>query len=187
MLHERRLADTGAALIVTAKILSRYAVNIGAMTIPDADAMLEMWRSALAQALRVSESFSREEDPLAVYLGEFFNLIDAGKIILATNAAAYTPSTYIGFKQGRLSWLLHAPLHELICQHLRAKGLQFHLQESAIRKLLHANNLIEVSQENSSDKGRIVFTKRASVEGRPRMLVLRTDAARSYVEHHLNF
>lgn len=187
VLHERRLADTGAALIVTAKILSRYAVNIGAMTIPDADAMLEMWRSALAQALRVSESFSREEDPLAVYLGEFFNLIDAGKIILATNAAAYTPSTYIGFKQGRLSWLLHAPLHELICQHLRAKGLQFHLQESAIRKLLHANNLIEVSQENSSDKGRIVFTKRASVEGRPRMLVLRTDAARSYVEHHLNF
>ena len=83
--------------------------------------------------------------------------------------------------------LLHAPLHELICQHLRAKGLQFQLPEGAIRKLLHANGLIEVSQEGSSDKGKLVFTKKASVEGRPRMLVLRTDAARSYVEHHINF
>lgn len=187
VLHERRLADTGAALIVAAKILLRYAVSIGATTIPDAGATLDMWRSALIQALRVSEAFSREADPLAVYLREFFDLIDAGKIALAPSAAAYTPSAYLGFEQEGHCWLLHAPLHELICQHLRAKGLQFHLQEGAIRKLLHTNGLIEVSQEGSSDRGKIVFTKKASIEGRPRMLVLRTDAARSYMERHMNF
>lgn len=187
VLHERRLADTGAALIVAAKILLKYAISIGATTIPDAGATLDMWRSALIQALRVSEAFSREADPLAVYLREFFDLIDAGKIALAPSAAAYTPSAYLGFEQEGHCWLLHAPLHELICQHLRAKGLQFHLQEGAIRKLLHTNGLIEVSQEGSSDRGKIVFTKKASIEGRPRMLVLRTDAARSYMEKHVNF
>ena len=187
MLHERRLADTGAALIVAAKILLRYAVSIGATTIPDAGATLDMWRSALIQSLRVSEAFSREADPLTVYLREFFDLIDAGKIALVPSAAAYIPSAYLDFEQEGHCWLLHAPLHELICQHLRAKGLQFHLQDGTIRKLLHANGMIEVSREGSSDKGKIVFTQKASIEGRPRMLVLRTDAARSYVEQHMNF
>lgn len=187
VLHERRLVDTGAALIVAAKILLRYAVSIGATTIPDAGATLDMWRSALIQSLRVSEAFSHEADPLTVYLREFFDLIDAGKIALTPSAAAYTPSAYLDFEQEGHCWLLHAPLHELICQHLRAKGLQFHLQDGAIRKLLHANGLIEVSQEGSSDKSKIVFTKKASIKGRPRMLVLRTDTARSYVEQHMNF
>ena len=72
--HERRIADTGATLALVAHIFLCYAAMVGALTENSMLLLEQEWRSIITQALRLSEDYSKEKNPAAMYLGALFDM-----------------------------------------------------------------------------------------------------------------
>lgn len=180
---ERRLADTGAVLMLAARLVLQYGLDIKAVSTENAEELRLRWDVALRTALCASETYTHELDPLLMYLTALFALHQTGKLPLASCEDEYSADRYVGFLMGDLWWLRSEDVFQLVQRYWKAADQLFPLHDSDVRKLLHEYNLIEVTKEQRDGKEKILYTKKSgSLPGRPRMLVLRADAAAAYLE-----
>lgn len=184
--REFRLADTGALLMLTAHLILWYASDMGLLPANQISAMDTLWRDTLRQALRISEDNTRGLDPMAMYLCALLDLKNAGKLPLASSQAAYIATEHVGYIAGDQWWLRPTSVYQEVTKYWKSLDRIFPLQDHDVRKLLAQQNLIEVEHGTRDGEPRISYTKKTSFGDRPRMLVLRADAVKTYLEHELN-
>ena len=184
--HEARLADTGAILLLVACILLDYAINIHAVTPADYDQHLALFTDSIKAALIYSENYSKEMNPTAMYLRALFDLTEKGALLLAESSATYNPSKHIGYIHPEGSWWLrNRDIFPKILSYWQALNINFPLREEKILESLADTALIELDHENRDGKHKRLFCRRSSIEGRPRMMVLRTQQCREYLANEL--
>lgn len=185
--RERRLADTGACLMLTARLLLQYAVDIRAVNHTDRLSYEAQWRQTLEIALDASETATRDLDPITMFLKALFDLRQGGKLPLAPESASYAAEKHFGFLRNDQWWLRPTDTHQLVVKYWKGLGHIFPLRENETRKLLAANNLIETEHESTANgRGKTLYTCKSSLPNRDRMLVLRLDIARDHLERELS-
>lgn len=180
VIKEPRLIDTGATLRITANILLQYGAEIGAVS--DGEQMYAQWTRSLCTALQLSEEYSHSMDPLAMYLQALFDLNQNGKLAVAPCEEAYVPEKFLGYKVGDYWWLHSRAIFPHIVRYWNDFGVRFPLSVGKIIELLAHQALIQMDHETRNGKTKILYSKRSSLPGRPRMLVLNAPAARIYLE-----
>lgn len=180
---ERRLADTGASLILMARVLMLYCIHIGVVTQAEADTYLVHWRDVLEQAIHASEEAARTLTPAALYASAIVGLYDAGRLPLAQRMSLYCAAEHVGFMKDGCWWVRPDTLHTLVCRYLQEQRYTMPFSAADMRKKLAGAGLIEIDTEVRDGVERNLFTRKSSLPDRSRFLVLRIDAVRSYVEH----
>ena len=184
--REFRLVDTGAILMMTAHLILWYASDIGMLSAEQFSATSALWRNTLKQALQISECSTRELNPLAMYLSALMELRNSGKLPLASSQSSYIAADHVGYIVGDQWWLRPSTVFQEIIKYWKSCDRLFPLQDNDVRKLLAQHELIEVEHGSRDGQARVYYTKKTTLEGRPRMLVLRTDAAKAYLERELD-
>lgn len=181
---ERRLADTGAILMLVARIILQYALENRFFNEEHTTDLQSRWEAILKVALSTSETCTHELDPLVMYLTAVFSMFRTGKLPLADSADIYSAERHTGFQDGNCWWLRPDDTFQAVKRYWKSAGQIFPLRDSDIRKQLHAHNLIEVTVEQRNGREKILYTKKSStLPGRPRFLVLRANDAADYLEH----
>ena len=181
---ERRLADTGAILMLVARIILQYALENRFLNEAYTTDLQSRWEASLKVALSTSEACTHELDPLVMYLTAVFSMYRTGKLPLADSADTYSAERHVGFQDGNCWWLRPDDTFQAVKRYWKSAGQIFPLRDSDIRKQLHVHNLIEVTAEQRNGREKILYTKKSStLPGRPRFLVLRANDAADYLEH----
>jgi len=184
--QERRIVDSGATLMLTARLLLQYGVEIGSISNERAAELSTVWRKSIETALQTSEASTRDLDPLSMYLDALFELRNSGRLALASSQSSYIPSEHIGFVDGDRWWLRPDDVFVCVTRWWKGLGQIFPLKDGDIRKLLAQNNLIDVEHGTRKDgTERVTYTRKTTLEGRPRMIVLRAEDARDFLEHQM--
>lgn len=184
MLDEPRQADIGATLLVTAQILLRYMQEVRSLSNDALDNIEQRWADILVGILQHSEEEAVEQDPVRLYIEALFACRDAGKIRLAPDQASYQVGKCDGFVRDGNWWLLPHEAFSQVRQFWKEQGTLFPLKEDKTHALLAQAGLIETAQERRKGKMRVLYGIRSTLEGRPRMLVLRVERARAYIEEN---
>lgn len=184
VIKEPRLIDTGATLRITANILLQYGAEIGAVS--NVEQVCEQWTQSLCGALQLSEEYSHSMDPLAMYLQALFDLNQSGKLAIAPCEESYVSEKFFGYKAGDYWWLHARSVFPYIVRYWNEFGVRFPLSVGKITELLAHHGLIEMDHETRNGKIKILYSKRSSLAGRPRMLVLNAPAAKIYIEKHVS-
>lgn len=180
IIKEPRLIDTGATLHLVAGVLIEYGAEIGAIQAPET--VLSIWTSALCEALRLSELHSTERDPAAMFLSAIFDLSSSGKLPIAASAKTYDMARDYGYVSDDTWWLRPADTFKLVVKYWREFGVEFPLQLGKVNELLGHHSLIQTDSENLNDRVKTLYTRKSSVAGRPRMMVLNISAVQKYLE-----
>lgn len=185
---ERRLADTGAILMLVARIILQYALENRFLNEDHTTDLQSRWEASLKVALSTSETCTHELDPLVMYLTAVFSMYRTGKLPLADSADTYSAERHTGFQNGSCWWLRPDDTFQAVKRYWKSAGQIFPLRDSDIRKQLYAHNLIEVTAEQRNGREKILYTKKSStLPGRPRFLVLRANDAADYLEHEQEY
>lgn len=179
---ERRIADTGATLVLVAHIFLHYAATVGALAENSMLSVEQEWRSIIAQALQFSEGYSKEKNPAAMYLSALFDMHQSGKIAIASEISTYEPTKHIGYAKEGEWWLRKNDVYRLVVQHWGGLGVTFPLSITKVNEALDDQGLIGVSYQVSDGVEKKLYSKRSSLEGRPHMLVLYVSKAQSYLQ-----
>lgn len=183
--RELRLVDTGALLMLTGRLFLQYAMDVGAVDQGGADNFKQQWREVLEQALRISEQNTHEVDPMTMYLQALFALRHAGKLPLANGASDYKVAEHVGFAVDDQWWLRPDDIYQMVLKFCRANGHSMPLRDRDLHKLLATAGLIEIERGTRDGAERVTYTRRSSVEGRPRMLVVKVTEAKAHLEREL--
>ena len=184
--RELRLVDTGAILMLTARTILQYASDIGVFSAEQISSTSAVWRDTLKCALQISESSTKELNPLTMYLTAIMDIRNAGKLPLACGQAAYIASEHVGYIDGDLWWVRPEDIFQRVIKYWKGVDQIFPLRDSEVRKLLAQHKLIEVEHGTRGGQERVSYTKKTTLDGRPRMLVLRADAAKDYLDRELD-
>ena len=179
---ERRQVDTGVILLLTTRVLVEYGLAVGAVSPEAAEEFYRRFQLALHKALRQSESHGKQMDPVTMYLQAIFDLTTSGKISVACDAVSYDSKRDIGFAAGDFWWLRSRDVYLAVMRYWRELGITFPLSLLRMCEALDQAKLIHVSYENRNGSKKTLYSKRAPIEGRPRMLVVDICSARQYVD-----
>lgn len=180
-LQEPRQVDIAATLMLMARIILRYAQAItGDTRISDVQ---DRWRAAIISLLMRSEEQSREMDPVEMYLEAVFALNDTGKIQIAPTQAAFRRGHHIGFVKEGTWWLFPADIYAKVTRFWQEQKIVFPLTSGKIHALLAQSGLIKTASEKRKGCTKVLYMIKSTLEGRPRMLVLRVEQARAHVEN----
>lgn len=182
---EARLADTGATLMLTGAILLDYARTIQALTCEEKDCYMTLFVESIKNALIYSENYSREMNPTAMYLRALFDLHERGSLPLAASPNAYNSSRHIGYMYEGNWWLRNRDIFPKVTNYWQLLNINFPLREDKVLESLADSGLIEVDHENRDGKLKRLFGRRSSIEGRPRMMVLRIQQSHEYLTKEL--
>lgn len=180
IIKEPRLIDTGVTLHLVARVLIEYGTEIRSIQAPKT--VLSIWTSALCEALRLSELYSTVRDPAAMFLTAIFDLHSSGKLPIAASAKTYCLTKDYGYVSGDTWWLRPADTFKLVVKYWREFGVEFPLQLGKVNELLGHHSLIQTDSENLNDRVKTLYTRKSSVAGRPRMMVLNISAVQKYLE-----
>lgn len=183
--RERRIADTGATLILVAHIFLCYATSVGVLTENGLISLEQEWRPIITQALRFSEDYSKEKNPAAMYLSALFDMYQSGKVAIASEISTYEPTKHIGYAKEGEWWLRKNDLYRLVVQHWGGLGVTFPLSITKINEALDAQGLIGVSYQVSDGVEKKLYSKKSSLEGRPYMMVLYVSKGQAYLQREL--
>ncbi len=183
--HERRIADTGATLVLVAHIFLCYAASVGAVTESGIRPLEQKWRAIITQALRFSEDYSKEKNPCAMYLGALFDMYQSGRVAIASEISTYEPTKHIGYAKDGEWWLRKNDLYRLVVQYWGGLGVTFPLSIVKVNEALDDQGLIGISYQVSDGTEKKLYSKRSSLEGRPHMMVLYVSKAQSYLQQEL--
>lgn len=185
-LQEPRQVDIAATLMLTAKILIAYAQAVMSLSKDKVTALEKQWADIIVELLLRSEEDTVELDPARMYLEALFNLHSAGRIQVAPDQASFKPGKHIGFEKNGCWWLLPHEAYANVLHYWDEQRERFPLKEGKVHALLAQSEVINTSQENRSGKIKTLYLVKSSLEGRPRMLVLRVEQARKYIEKSEN-
>lgn len=183
--HERRIADTGATLVLVAHIFLCYAATVGTLAEGNKLPLEHEWRSIIEQALQFSEGYSKEKNPAAMYLSALFDMHQSGKVAIASEISTYEPTKHIGYAKEGEWWLRKNDLYRLVVQYWGGLGVAFPLSIVKVNEALDDQGLIGVSYQVSDGVEKKLYSKRSSLEGRPHMTVLFTSKAQEYLQREL--
>ncbi len=183
--HERRIADTGATLVLVAHIFLCYAATVGALAEGSRLPLEQEWRSIIAQTLQFSEGYSKEKNPAAMYLSALFDMYQSGKVAIASEISTYEPTKHIGYAKEGEWWLRKNDLYRLVVQHWGGIGITFPLSITKVNEALDDQGLIGISYQVSDGAEKKLYSRRSSLEGRPHMMVLYVSKAQSYLQREL--
>ena len=181
-LHEPRQVDIAATLTLTGRILLEYGRDIGCVRSDSIASIADEWCAAVLEAMLISEGSSRTLSPIALFLQAVFDLQATHNIIIAPDQSAYHPKNHIGFAKDLCWCLMPHEIYRRVRQYWRETGKMFPLQETPLFQLLCEAELIETEIEHRAEKDKVYCTKRSTLPGRPRLLYLRVDEARDYLE-----
>ena len=102
-----------------------------------------------------------------------------------TVAEAVAPGEQHGFRKDGLLWLRGGDVFPLVIRYWRELGVRFPLSQPKLNECLFSRDLILADHENRNGREKRLYSKRAPVPGRPRMLVMQAAAAKQYLEDHL--
>lgn len=186
MIREPRLVDTAAILQVMAQIIIRYSNLVGAWSADVQSQMGEYFRQAILNAVILSESYSRELNPVAMYLQALFDLVQCGSIPLARSADMYNPADHLGYIRGDQWWLHSRLVFPMITHYWQKRGVIFPIKERNLYGRMATAGLIETDRENVSGREKTLYSRKSSVEGHPRMMVLNVETAKDYLHQENN-
>ena len=181
-LHEPRQVDIAATLTLTGRILLEYGRDITCVRSDSIAAIADEWCAALLEAMLISEGSSRTLSPIALFLQAVFDLQATHNIIIAPDQSAYHPKNHIGFVKNRCWCLMPHEIYRRVRRYWTEAGKIFPLEETPLFQLLREAELIETEIEHRAEKDKVYCTKRSTLPGRPRLLCLRVDEARDYLE-----
>lgn len=179
-LREPRVVDTAVTLMLTASILHSYGSDIGAVDKGSGAQQLADWRNAILQACIHSESVSKEQDPVVMYLQALFDMSDRKEIEIAHEYKSYEAGKHIGYADSGNLWLWHHELYNRVCRYWQRSGVVFPLTERKVNEHLEATGLIRTNVES----GKKLYGCKSSLPNRSRMLVLNEALARQYLENN---
>ena len=185
-ISEPRQADVGAVLMLTARILLRYTKEVMLLNDSQSRSVEQCWAEALVELLRHSEEETVELDPARMYVEAVLNMQATGKIEIAPSQAEFRRGHHIGFVKGGNWWVFPKDIFAHVGKYWKAQGVIFPLKAEKVHALLHQQQLLDVSRENRKGQEKILYTKKSTLEGRPRMLVLRVEQAQTYIEKNEN-
>lgn len=183
VINEPRQADIGASFMVVAEILLAYMQSVMSLDDTTLRTIEQRWTNTLIDVLRQSEEAAVERDPVRMYLEALLDGQATGKINIAPDQAAFIRGRHHGFAKDGCWWLFPKDIYAYATRHWKEQGTIFPLKAEKVHALLHQAGLLDVSRENRKGKEQILCTKKSTLEGRPRMLVLRVDQAREYLEN----
>lgn len=183
IVQEPRQADIGATMMLTARILLGYVQEVMALNGSEVFDVEQRWANTLMEVLRRSEEDTVELDPVRMYLEALFDGQAAGRINIAPTQTDFRRGYHLGFAKDGVWWLFPREIYSHVKQHWKAQGVIFPLKAEKVHALLYQKQLLEVSRENRKGREKILYTKKSTLETRPRMLVLRAEEAQSYIEN----
>lgn len=183
VVSEPRQADIGATMLLTARIFLEYIKSVMPLETSELAAIEKFWVSALVETIGRSEDETVETDPVRMYLEALLDGQVTGKINIAPDQAAFIRGRHHGFIKDGSWWLFPKDIYAYVTRHWKEQGTIFPLKAENVHALLHQAGLLDVSRENRKGKEQILCTKKSTLEGRPRMLVLRVDQAQEYLEN----
>lgn len=186
MIREPRLVDTAAIFQVMAQIVLLYADRVGAWSAEIQSQMGEYFRQAILNAAILSESYSCELNPVVMYLQALFDLVQNGSITLARSADVYSPTDHLGYIRNDQWWLHSRFVFPEITQYWKKRGVIFPIKERNLYGRMEAAGLIETDREIVSGKEKRLYSRKSSVAGHPRMMVLNAEAAKDYLRKENN-
>lgn len=187
-LQELRLVDTAATLMLMARILISYAASCDAVPQQYGQSLTDTWRSVILQAVVMSETISKEANPVCLYLNAFFTLLEHGEIRIAASLEAYEAGVHDGYMKDGCAWLWWKEIYRKMRRYYQSFDQIFPLTVEQTSVHLADADLIEVTygtRDNGSGTKRL-FVKRSGLPSRPRMMVLRVEQARKYLERESN-
>ena len=181
MIREPRLVDTAAILQVMAQIILLYADRVGAWSADIQSQMGEYFRQAILNAAILSESYSCELNPVVMYLQALFDLVQNGSITLARSADVYSPTDHLGYIRNDQWWLQSRFVFPEITQYWKKRGVIFPIKERNLYGRMEAAGLIETDREIVSGREKKLYSRKSSVAGHTRMMVLNAETAKDYL------
>lgn len=173
----RRLSDAGASLFVMVDILAAYAANLGFQQgfIP-----VEHWQAAIASALQLSETSSKEMNPTIMYLYALNALVGAKEALIASDVTTYLEDIkdYIGYEEGAYWWLNPYKCHRSVVRFWQQNGKYFTLSQSKTHAALYSAGCLAVPQQDKVTK----YLCRTSFPPRPYYLKMNRDAMLALLE-----
>ncbi|MBQ3194781.1 MAG: hypothetical protein IJB59_14565 [Oscillospiraceae bacterium] len=180
-IREPRLVDTAAILQVMAQILLNYAGTIGAFTGEYLSELTASFQQSILNAVVLSENSSREMNPVAMYLRALFDMVENGTIVLASSAGDYRSAEHTGYVREGCWWLRNRDIYPKVTQYWNRMGVMFPLKERNILSMMADNGIIEIDYE----KTKKLYSRKSSVEGQPRMMVMNVANAQEYLRQEL--
>lgn len=184
VLKEARLVDTAAILMITAGIVHQYGKEIHAFA-PGTDVnILYQWEQAILQAAIESERISRVQNPVAMYLRALFDMMAQKEICIAEDIGSYQAGVHSGYRKDGELWLWTSMIYSRVTKYWVKLGVAFPLSCEKTNEHLFSAGLIKGSREKRSDgREKLLYGCKSAISGRPRLLVLREELARSYLEN----
>lgn len=181
-LREGRVIDCAATLMLTARILHGYGTAVNGLPAGGEEQLLYTWRQAILTACIASESTSKSQNPVCMYLQAVFDMMDCKEIQVAGDLKSYEAGKHIGYRAGDSLWLWHRELYNRVAQYWKKVGVLFPLTCEKINEHLDSAGLIKVCYETRGTGQKRLFVCKSSLPGRSRMLVLNEHLAREYLE-----
>lgn len=181
-IKELRLVDTAATLMVTARILGLYGKACGMLQEDSMNTLARTCLDAIEKAVAYSESYSKELNPVCMYLTAFFELWNHNEISIAPSIDGYVSGKTIGYGDGDLVWLHRQELYAKVRRYWQRFDTLFPLSLEKTSEHLADAGLIEVNYETRGEGTKRLFIKKSSLPSRPRLMVLNAVLARQYLE-----
>lgn len=123
-------------------------------------------------------------NPCASFLTAFAQLYESGEIQLANDIDAYDDAVHSGFISAECAWVEPHSIFSKIRQHLNRAGRELPLTEEQMGFQLVMAELLEVAYESCDGGQKVLFTKKAALPGRPRMMVLNIERVITYLKEN---
>jgi len=184
-LREKRLADSGAFLYLTGKLLINYGTAIGVFPADDTPRLLAELESMHRIILEESEDVSREENPIRMYLFALYEQIRVGKLIVANSREQFSRSVanYDGFQEKDILWLNPDRVYNAVCRYYSSLNKRFSASKKRVHAMLYEAKVIRVQHEKRSDGDKVNYLWKTSFPGRPRMLLIYSGRAAEVMEN----
>lgn len=144
-----RLPENIAALFVGFDRALQYAVSTGAISADDAETLLQNGWQALTETGARQDQLTEEERPTRRFLSVLGELIVQGAARLTTLTTLTTPNAggggtdFLGWCDQESLYLLPGESYRRVSEFARQQGRHFGIKETALRKALAEENLIE--------------------------------------------
>ena len=183
VVSEPRQVDIGASFMVVAEILLTYAQATADLDDAALHTIEQRWFGTLVEILRRSEEETVELDPVRMYLEALFDLCVTGEIRIAPSQAEFRVGYHAGFFKDGFWWLIPSTVYAKVTRFWQEQKVVFPLKSGKLHALLAQAGLIETSQERRDGKLKTLYSVKSTLDGRPRLLVLHTEQARTYFEN----
>lgn len=105
------------------------------------------------------------------------------EICIAEDIGSYQAGVHSGYRKDGELWLWTSMIYSRVTKYWAKLGVAFPLSCEKTNEHLFSAGLIKESREKRNDgREKVLYGCKSSISGRPRLLVIREELARSYLE-----